>query len=83
MRKTALALGLVAAVAAMPFAQAATVAYKANLGGAAEVPPVQSAGKGTAAINVDDATKQATWRWRFISIRAATVGWRSMGSTWR
>ena len=62
MRKTALALGLVAAVAAMPLAQAATVAYKANLGGAAEVPPVQSAGKGTASINVDDVTKQATWR---------------------
>ena len=44
MRKTALVFGLVAAAALWPNAQAAVVAYKANLTGAAEVPPVQSAG---------------------------------------
>ncbi len=62
MRKTALVLGLLAAVAAWPMAQAAVTTYKAALGGASEVPPVTAAGKGTAAVNVDAATKQATWR---------------------
>jgi hypothetical protein len=61
MRKTALVLGLLAAVAALPMAQAATM-YKANLSAAAEVPPVTAAGSGTAQINVDAATKMATWR---------------------
>ena len=62
MRKTALVFGLIAAAALWPSAQAATVAYKANLAGAAEVPPVQSAGTGTAAVNVDTATKGVSWR---------------------
>ena len=62
MRKTALVLGLLAAVATWPMAQAAVTAYKGTLGGASEVPPVNSAGRGTAAVNVDTATKQASWR---------------------
>ena len=62
MRKTALVFGLLAAVAAWPMAQAAVTMYKANLGGAAEVPPVTTQGKGTAQVNVDPATKQLTWR---------------------
>ena len=62
MRKTALVLGLLAAVATWPMAQAAVTAYKGTLGGAAEVPPVTTAGKGTAAINLDTTTKQASWR---------------------
>lgn len=62
MRKTALVLGLLAAVAAWPMAHAAVTAYKAGLGGAAEVPPVNAAGKGTAQINVDTVTKMITWR---------------------
>ena len=62
MRKTALVIGLLAAAAAWPCADAAMVNYKATLGGTAEVPPVQTAGKGTAAVNVDSATKQVTWR---------------------
>jgi hypothetical protein len=62
MRKTALVFGLVAAAALWPSAQAATVVYKANLAGAAEVPPVQSPGTGTAAVNVDTATKAVSWR---------------------
>src|SRR6266852_244275 len=62
MRKTALVLGLLAAVAAWPMAHAAVTAYKANLGGAAEVPPVTTAGKGSAAINLDTASKQISWR---------------------
>jgi CHRD domain len=62
MRKTALVLGLLAAVATWPMAQAAVTAYKGTLGGGTEVPPVTTAGKGTAAINLDTTTKQATWR---------------------
>lgn len=62
MRNTALVLGLLAAVAVGPAAQAAMVTYKATLGGAAESPPVQSTGSGTAAVNVDTATKQLSWR---------------------
>jgi hypothetical protein len=71
MRKTALVLSLLAAVAAWPMAQAAVTAYKANLGGAAEVPPVQTAGKGTAQINIDGATKQATWRVDYTGLSGA------------
>ena len=62
MRKTALVIGLLAAAVAWPCADAAMVNYKATLGGTAEVPPVQTAGKGTAAVNVDSATKQLSWR---------------------
>jgi len=62
MRKTALVLGLLAAVAAWPMAEAAVTTYKAGLGGAAEVPPVTTAGIGTAQVNVDAATKMLTWR---------------------
>jgi hypothetical protein len=68
MRKTALVLGLLAAVAAWPMAHAAVTAYKANLSGAAEVPPVNSAAKGSAAINVDSATKQASWRVEYTGL---------------
>ena len=62
MRKTALVLGLLAAVAAWPMAHAAVVTYKANLSGASEVPPVAGGGSGSASINVDAATHQLTWR---------------------
>ena len=68
MRKTALVFGLVAAAALWPSAQAAMVTYKANLAGAAEVPPVQSAGKGTAAVNVDTATKGVSWRVEYAGL---------------
>ncbi len=67
MRKTALALGLFAA-AAFTYANAATVAYKANLAGGAEVPPVQTPGKGTAAVNVDTTTKQVSYRVEFSGL---------------
>ena len=62
MRKTALVLGLLAAVAAWPMAQAAVTTYKGTLGGGSEVPPVTTAAMGTAAVNLDTATKQASWR---------------------
>lgn len=62
MRKPALVLGLLAAVAVWPMAQAAVVSYKATLNGASEVPPVQTQGRGTAAINADPTTKEVSWR---------------------
>ena len=68
MRKTALVIGLLAAAAAWPCAEAAVVNYKANLAGTAEVPPVQTAGKGTAAVNVDTATKQVSYRIEFAGL---------------
>ena len=42
--------------------QAAPMKFKADMTGASEVPPVQGQARGTAAVNVDDATKQASWR---------------------
>ena len=36
--------------------------YKANLSTASEVPPVPGAGQGSAAVNVDSASKQVSWR---------------------
>ncbi len=68
MRKTTLALGLVAAVAAWPVAHAATVAFKTNLGGANEVPPVNSKGSGSATVTLDTATKQATWKVEYTGL---------------
>ena len=67
MRKTALTIALFA-TAAFTYANAATVAYKANLTAASEVPPVQSQGKGSATVNVDTATKQATYRVEFSGL---------------
>ncbi|MBV9018261.1 MAG: CHRD domain-containing protein [Alphaproteobacteria bacterium] len=67
MRKTALTIALFAA-AAFTYANAATVAYKANLAGGTEVPPIQSPGKGSATVNVDTATKQVTYRVEFSGL---------------
>jgi hypothetical protein len=68
MRKTALVLGLLAAAAIWPAAQAAMVSYKTTLSGAAEVPPTKSAGTGAAAVNVDPASKQVSWRVEFSGL---------------
>jgi hypothetical protein len=68
MRKAAMVTGLVAAAAAFTWANAATVAYKSNLAGTAEVPPVQTAGKGAATVNVDTTTKQASWRVEYTGL---------------
>jgi hypothetical protein len=63
-----LVFGLIAAAAAFSWASAAPVAYKTNLTGAAEVPPVQSAGKGTATVTADPATKQVTYNVEFSGL---------------
>src|SRR6202167_317653 len=52
-----LALGTAVAFAGPAFADK----MKATLNGASEVPPNTSAGKGTADINYDAATKKLTW----------------------
>ncbi len=82
MRKTALVIGLLAAAAAWPCADAATVNYKSTLAGTVEVPPVQTAGKGTAAVNVDTATKQASWRVEYSGLSGpATAAHIHCGAT--
>ena len=53
-----LALGTAIAFAGPAFAEK----MKATLDGASEVPPTTSAGKGTADINYDAATKKLTWK---------------------
>lgn len=68
MRKTALVLGLFAAAATWSMAQAATVTYKANLSAASEVPPVQTAGKGAAAVNVDTTTGAISWNAQYSGL---------------
>jgi hypothetical protein len=42
-------------------AQAAQINFKADLNNASEVPPVTGAGKGTATMSLDTATKTLTW----------------------
>jgi hypothetical protein len=49
-------------IAAVTSAFAEKVAMKATLNGATEVPANSSAGKGTAAITFDTATKMLTWK---------------------
>ncbi|HEX3861587.1 MAG TPA: CHRD domain-containing protein [Stellaceae bacterium] len=71
MRKSALVLALLATVVALPAAQAAVTAYKGTLSGATEVPPVQTAGTGSAAVNVDTGTKQASWRVEYSGLSGA------------
>ena len=61
MRKSALLVGLVA-LSAITAGNAAVTAYKSTLNAGAEVPPVNSKATGSAAVNVDSATKQASWR---------------------
>jgi hypothetical protein len=68
MRKTAFVLGLLVTATAWGTADAAMTTYKATLNGAAESPPVQTTGAGTAAVNVDTATKQLTWRVEYTGL---------------
>lgn len=68
MRKTAFVLGLLVTATAWGMADAAMTTYKATLNGAAESPPVQTTGAGTAAVNVDTATKQLTWRIEYTGL---------------
>jgi hypothetical protein len=57
--QTALAFGLLMATATPALAE--TLAYKADLNGASEVPPNDSKGTGTVAAMYDTATKKLIW----------------------
>jgi hypothetical protein len=48
--------------------QAAPMKFKATLNGASEVPPVQTAGKGTVTATYDPATKVLTWEGDFSGL---------------
>ena len=56
-------------------AQAAEINFKADLSGASEVPPVNTAGKGTATAGLDTTTKTLTWTVTYSGLSGpATVG---------
>jgi hypothetical protein len=74
MRKTALVVGLLASAAIWTYAQAAAVNYKANLAGNAEVPPVNSPGRGAAQVSADTATNQASWRVEYTGLTGPATG---------
>ena len=61
LRAPSLALGLLSVLLTCGIAQAAEVNFKADLSGASEVPPVTTAGRGTATAALDPATKMLTW----------------------
>ena len=62
MRTSIAVAALIATIAAMPAAYAATETFKGTLAGSSEVPPVQTTATGSAAVTLDTATKQASWR---------------------
>jgi hypothetical protein len=62
LRSTLAALACTAAVSLAGPAMAATVNLKAELNGAAEVPPNPSAAKGSVTAAFDTATKKLTWK---------------------
>lgn len=71
MSKLIIPLALVAAFASVPTvspAFAEMLAFKADLKGASEVPPTDSAATGTAEVNVDTATKEVKWTIQFSGL---------------
>ncbi len=60
-RRTAVAAAAIAAFAWPGLAQAAPVKFTVPLDGAEQVPPVDTSGKGSAAITWDPATRVVTW----------------------
>ena len=54
-------LALAALLAVSPMASAETITFNVALGGANEVPPVETSGQGKAVVTYDTATKQLTW----------------------
>lgn len=57
-----------ASVLAIAPASAEMLAFKADLKGASEVPPTDSAATGTAEVNVDTATKEMKWTIQFSGL---------------
>ena len=56
-----LVLGVIGAFLLWGVARADQINFKADLSGASEVPPIASAGKGTATASLDTATKTLIW----------------------
>lgn len=61
MRKSIVLVAALLTAGMWVYAQAAVVMYQGKLSGAAEVPPVAGNGSGSAAVNVDTATKKLSW----------------------
>ena len=61
------AAGAVLLVSSAP-SQAAPMKFKADMSGATEVPPVQTAGKGSVTATYDPATKMLTWEGNFSGL---------------
>jgi hypothetical protein len=61
------AAGAVLLTSAKP-GQAASMKFKADMNGASEVPPVQTAGKGTLTASYDPATKVLSWEGSFSGL---------------
>ena len=72
MSKTKTVLATLALGAAVAYAGSAFAAdkMKATLDGAAEVPPVTTAGKGTADVDFDPATKKLSWKLTYSGLSA-------------
>jgi len=74
MRRMAVAvIGLLAGTLAAGQALAATETFKATLNGAAEVPPVTTAGAGTGTVTFDTATKQITYSLTYSGLSGAAT----------
>jgi hypothetical protein len=70
-----LAFWVLAASLLWGVAQAEQINFKADLGGASEVPPVTSPGKGSATASLDTATKTLTWTVTYSGLSGpATAG---------
>jgi hypothetical protein len=74
MRMSALGFGLLAMLVFSFGAKAVEITYNAILNGASEVPPVETRGTGTAAVDVDAATKGISWRVAFGGLSSPVVG---------
>jgi hypothetical protein len=62
------AAGAVLLASSTPGHAAPPLKFKADMNGASEVPPVQTAGKGTVTVTYDPATKVLTWEGSFSGL---------------
>ena len=75
MRTAVMASALAAGFAIASTASAEVVTYNVNLVSSAEVPPNDSAAKGTATVTFDTATKKLTWQGTYTGLSGpATAG---------
>ena len=72
-RATIIGLALAATLAAVP-AFAESMAFKASLSGAEEVPPTNAAGTGAVDLTYDDANKTLTWKGTYSGLTGNPTG---------